>query len=252
MDKKTIQLSNGETRKVMLARALLIRPRLLILDNPLTGLDQDYRKHLKAILGNLMKDDMRFIIVTSRQDEILPGITHVLMIEDQKIISTGPKKEVLEIISARKIWECSSSIAYNLMAPQTPELHLHFPSEITSFNAVCSGFFDSVGLYRRCSPEQRRTAGLWMENLGLLKYDGTMFHNLSDGTQRLILIARAMVKQPVLLVMDEPCQGLDAGNRHRVLRLVDAIGNQMDVTVIFVSHDPEHIPGSITHKLTLN
>ena len=95
-------------------------------------------------------------------------------------------------------------------------------------------------------------ARTWMENLGCLKYTETLFNRLSDGMQRLILIARAMVKMPVLLVMDEPCQGLDAVNRNRVLNIIDALGKHLNVTIIFVSHDVDELPGIITHKLTLN
>ena len=91
-----------------------------------------------------------------------------------------------------------------------------------------------------------------MENLELSKYSETMFDKLSDGTQRLILIARALVKQPLLLIMDEPCQGLDQENRNRVLNLVDSIGNQLDTTVIFVTHDINELPRIITNRLTLS
>jgi len=343
--KKIIQLSNGETRKVMLARALLTRPRLLILENPFTGLDQGYRKQLTTILEDLMNTRLRVVIVTSRQDEIVSGISHLLLVEHQKILSIGPKKEVLDKISRRKIRKSSPQSEFLLSVPQqppkaykaddvlvdmkkvnisyngvpvlrnidwkikkgehwalvgpngsgkttllslilgdnpqayannitlfgrqkgtgesiweikqkigfiSPEFHLHFPPGISGFDAVCSGFFDSVGLYRRCSQQQHQMARLWLENLGLLKYSETMFDKLSDGIQRLILIARALVKQPILLVMDEPCQGLDSGNRQMVLNIVDAIGKQLDVTTIYVTHDVDEIPGIITHKLTLN
>lgn len=346
INKKIIQLSNGETRKVMLARALLTGPRLLILDNPFTGLDRDYRRRLTDILEKLMHDRLRVIIMTSRQDEILPAITHVMVVEDRQTVALGPKEKVLDQAAVRRMWQGFSSIDFNLRTPHqpgprpdygpgdvvvdmkdinisyngvpvlrdidwtikkgqhwalagpngsgkttllsliagdnprayanditlfgrrrgtgeslwevkqkigfiSPELHLHFPRQITAFDAVCSGFFDSSGLYRRCSNAQRQMAGSWMENLGLIKYRDTLLDNLSDGTQRLILIARALVKQPLLLIMDEPCQGLDAGNRHRVLNLVDAIGNQLEVTIIFVTHDIDELPGIITHTLTL-
>ena len=91
-----------------------------------------------------------------------------------------------------------------------------------------------------------------METLGLAEYRDTPFARLSDGIQRLILIARAMVKQPLLLLMDEPCQGLDPGNRERVLKLVDTIGSHLAVTIVFVTHEINELPSLITHKLTLN
>ena len=345
LKKKITHLSNGETRKVMLTRALLTRPRLLILENPFSGLDQGYRKQLSTILEDLMDTRLRVVIVTSRQDEIVAGISHLLLVEHQKVVAIGPKKEVLDEISRRKVRKSSPQNEFQLSVPQqpsktyeagdvlvamkkiyisyngvpvlrnidwkikkgehwalvgpngsgkttllslilgdnpqayanditlfgrrkgtgesiwevkqkigfvSPELHLHFPLDISGFDAVCSGFFDSVGLYRRCSQEQRQIAGLWMENLGLSKYSETMFDKLSDGTQRLILIARALVKQPLLLIMDEPCQGLDQENRNRVLNLVDSIGNQLGTTVIFVTHDIDELPRIITNRLTLS
>jgi molybdate transport system ATP-binding protein len=69
--------------------------------------------------------------------------------------------------------------------------------------------------------------------------------------QRLCLLARALVKNPSLLVLDEPTQGLDATQQRFFVRLVDAICAQSDVTLVYVSHYREHIPRAVTKELML-
>jgi molybdate transport system ATP-binding protein len=85
----------------------------------------------------------------------------------------------------------------------------------------------------------------------MLRVGELEFGALSEGEQRLILIARALVKGPELLVFDEPCQGLDAANRDRVLRLVEAIGEHVASSLIYVSHQRDALPRIITHVLRL-
>jgi len=346
LKKKMIQLSNGEMRKVMLAMALLKKPRMLILDNPFTGLDSRFRTRLKKILKDVMKGEMRIMVVTSRRDEILPDITHLLVVENEQIIAKGQKEILLNATVVRKLWNLAQPVECDVCLPQNlkpqerhqaakalvhmkdvtisyddtkvlqhinwtvksgehwallgpngsgkttllslilgdnpqayanditlfdrrkgsggsiwdikrnigfvgSELHLHYPRHLSGFDVVCSGFFDSVGLYRRCSPEQRHSAKLWMQDLGLSKFAEASFDRLSDGIQRMILVIRAIVKHPLLLILDEPCQGLDGGNRHRILKLVDAIGNYMNTVIIFVTHDFTELPRIITHILRL-
>jgi molybdate transport system ATP-binding protein len=77
------------------------------------------------------------------------------------------------------------------------------------------------------------------------------FDLLSFGERRMILLARAVVKSPEILVLDEPCQGLDPANRKRILALVDVIGRQPRTQVLYVSHHPEEMPACITHHLDL-
>jgi molybdate transport system ATP-binding protein len=128
-------------------------------------------------------------------------------------------------------------------------LHLYYPRHATCFDVVCSGFFDSVGLYRRPSAPQREYALAWMRRLGLECVEAA-FADVSEGEQRLALVARAMVKNPALLVLDEPCQGLDADNRDRVLQAIDSAGSQAGL--IYVTHRADELPRCITHVLNLD
>lgn len=131
------------------------------------------------------------------------------------------------------------------------ELQVRYRKAVTAADVVISGFFDSIGLYRKASAAQQAAAGAWMAGLGLQALAVKKFNHLSHGEQRMVLLARAMVKPPALLVLDEPCQGLDTGNRRLVLQAVDRIAARGSTTILFVSHHPDEIPACITHYLLL-
>jgi molybdate transport system ATP-binding protein len=149
--------------------------------------------------------------------------------------------------SGESIWEIKQHIGH-----VSPELHLYYPKQISCFDVVCSGFFDSVGLYTRCSPQQRRTAERWMEQLGLQPRADRLFTEISEGEQRLVLLARTLVKDPLLLILDEPCQGLDSSNKKWILHVVDAIGQQLETSIIYVTHDTDQLPQVITRIMRLD
>ena len=107
------------------------------------------------------------------------------------------------------------------------------------FKVILSGFYDSIGLYQPASQEQKLIATKWLEILELEMLKDRDFLKLSYGQQRMVLIARAMVKKPPLLILDEPCQGLDPHNRIRMLKIIDRIGNETDTQLIYVTHFPE-------------
>jgi molybdate transport system ATP-binding protein len=104
---------------------------------------------------------------------------------------------------------------------------------------LLSGLFDSIGLYQKPEASQRARALEWLEWLELGVAPGAAFRELSFGQQRLVLIARAAIKVPPLLVMDEPTAGLDTDNRSRVLELVESLCAQQRSTVLMVTHRPE-------------
>jgi len=114
---------------------------------------------------------------------------------------------------------------------------------------VCSGFFDSVGLYRYCTRQQEQTARMWLQKTGVQDLAPQLFSKLSFGQQRMVLIVRAMVKTPRLLILDEPCNGLDPSNRQRLLKMLDVIGRSGATNLLYVSHRPDEMPACITRRL---
>lgn len=116
---------------------------------------------------------------------------------------------------------------------------------------VVSGFFDSIGIYSDPSPRQLEIAQEWLELLHMDHRTGDTFRELSYGEQRLVLLARAMVKQPDLLILDEPCQGLDDVNREMVLKLVDHLARTGNTQILYVTHHPEDEIPSITNSMEL-
>jgi molybdate transport system ATP-binding protein len=148
--------------------------------------------------------------------------------------------------SGESIWSVKQHIGW-----MSPELHMYYPKHFTCLQAVCSGFFDSVGLYAACSPEQQAAVQSWMKRLGISQYAHAALSDVSHGEQRVVFMARALVKHPQLLVLDEPCQGLDAENRDQILSTIDLLGRQTDMTMIYVTHDVDQMPDVITHVLAL-
>lgn len=122
---------------------------------------------------------------------------------------------------------------------------------VSVFETVCSGFFDSVGLYKSCTPEQKAAARHWIHRLGIEDLQDCPLPHLSKGQRALVLITRAMVKSPLLLLLDEPCAGLDAGTRQQVLDLVEWIGSSTATDLIYVTHYQQELVPCITHKLQL-
>ena len=146
--------------------------------------------------------------------------------------------------TGESIWDIKQKIGLI-----SSEFQIRYRKALKALDVVLSGFFDSVGLYRRCTAAQRRIAMQWIEFLQLADRSDKLFNQLSYGEQRLILLARAMVKLPLVLILDEPCQGLDRTNRQMVLSLIDAIATTQKTHILFVTHYPNEIPDCITHIL---
>jgi molybdate transport system ATP-binding protein len=132
-----------------------------------------------------------------------------------------------------------------------PEAQIHYSPGVTVREAICSGFFDSIGLFELCSDEQAAAATAWAQALDLGGLIDRPFGSLSDGQKRLVLLVRALVKTPRLLVLDEPCQGLDDAHTRKVLQIVDSLGRERALSIIYVTHEPHEIPRCITHVLRL-
>ncbi len=143
------------------------------------------------------------------------------------------------------IWDIKKAIGI-----VSADLMLKHVYEMKAESVVLSGFFDSIGLYKTANPEQKNKAGEWINNLGIQDLVKKNYQQLSFGQKRLILIARAVVKSPKILVLDEPCHGLDTQNRKKVLDMIEEIGNT-STNLLLVTHNPEEIVNSITNVLEL-
>lgn len=335
------KLSTGETRKVMLIRAMASYPDLLVLDEPFDGLDvrthQVLLDHLNSLVGKVA-----MILVLNRFDECPDFISHIAYVDqgylrykidrsDEQAFSevyqlmhlkmtklevppadpsqvlppldpeqplvkisnaqvsygdtvifkglswtiephqhwqlTGPngsgKTALLSLItgdhpqcyvndicvfgfqrgSGESIWQIKQFIGYVSTA-----LQWEYRVSTSLRNVVISGFYDSIGLYSKSTEKQREIADQWLALLGMQNRADQPFNQLSYGDQRLLLIARAMVKHPPLLILDEPCLGLDDMNRQLVLALIERICQYVGTSVVYVNHHPEDkIPGIDQH-----
>jgi molybdate transport system ATP-binding protein len=146
--------------------------------------------------------------------------------------------------SGESIWDIKKHIGY-----VSPALHLEYRVNTSVLNVVLSGYFDSIGLYEQPGDEKISLALAWLKLLGLKHEANSSFKSLSFGQQRLILIIRALVKHPPLLILDEPLQGLDSISRELVRRFIEFFIKNGKTQVLFVSHHSEDAPKGITDSL---
>lgn len=344
MDRAFRKLSTGETRKVILIRALTSRPDLLVLDEPFDGLDRDSLAWLQDQLG-VLAATVPMVMVLNRFDECPDFITHVAYLDGGRLVHqvnrsdqpamdelrqllhlqttdleipmadpasalppldpaeplarltgatvkyesntvfdgldwtvepnqhwqvSGPngsgKTCLLSLItgdhpqcyvndinvfgfqrgSGESIWEIKQYIGYVSTA-----LQWEYRVSTSLRNVIISGFFDSIGLYSKSSDVQKAIADQWLALLGMSARADEPFNGLSYGEQRLVLIARAMVKHPPLLILDEPCLGLDDMNRQLVLALIERICMSNQTTVLYVNHREQDRIRGIDNNLTL-
>jgi molybdate transport system ATP-binding protein len=115
-------------------------------------------------------------------------------------------------------------------------LHLQYRVSCKAIEVILSGFYDSIGLYQQPSKKEIQVAREWLEILHMSQYANTSFRELEYGQQRLLLIARAIVKQPALLILDEPYQGLDYLGRRLVKNTLELIAKENLSQLLYVSH----------------
>jgi molybdate transport system ATP-binding protein len=133
--------------------------------------------------------------------------------------------------SGETIWELKRQLGI-----VSASLHRDHRVTGSALHIVLSGFHDSIGLYDAVTPQQIEHARRWLQLTGMEAKTNVAFRQLSYGEQRLVLVARALVKQPALLILDEPTQGLDAVNRLRVLYFLEHMATQALTTIVMVSH----------------
>lgn len=148
--------------------------------------------------------------------------------------------------TGESIWEIKKHIGY-----VSPEMHRAYLKNLPAIEIVASGLHDSIGLYKRPQESQMATCEWWMDIFGIAGLKDKPFLQLSSGEQRLALLARAFVKDPELLILDEPLHGLDTYNRRRVKAIIEAFCRRRDKTLIMVTHYESELPGNIDHRLFL-
>ena len=148
--------------------------------------------------------------------------------------------------SGESIWDIKRHIGY-----VSPEMHRSYRQNIPAIEIVASGLKDTVGLYTRPSEPEKVQCRKWLDALGIGHLEERKFMEMSSGEQRLVLLARAFVKEPDLLILDEPLHGLDDVNRRMVKDLVDQYCADPSITLIYVTHYQEELPRCIDHALFL-
>ena len=344
LDRAFRKLSTGETRKLLMVRALASRPDLLVLDEPFDGLDASALPMLQAHLASVA-DRVPMVLVLNRFDEVPGFVTDVAHVDAGRLVRavrrddrtaydelrrllhlkaadvelpsvdpvdrlppldsdaplvrlngasirygdtvifegldwtirpgehwqlSGPngsgKTGLLSLItgdhpqcyvnditvfghrrgSGESVWEIKRFVGYVSTA-----LQVEYRVSASCRNVVLSGFHDSIGVYTKSTDAQVRVADEWLALLGMAGRADESFARLSYGDRRLLLIARAMVKRPPLLILDEPCLGLDDANRQLVLALIGRICAGEGTTVLYVNHHAgDRVPG-IERRLAL-
>lgn len=339
LDETLIKLSNGETRRLLIAAALIKNPKVLLLDHPLTGLDVKTRAEFNKLLQLIIETGTTVILATDPW-EIPTPVTHVAVMQNGEIIAKTARKEFhpekfnfihthpVDINSlktlvtyspqqfntilhmknvnveydGRKIldqinWQIKAGERWSLSGPNgagkstllslingdnpqayandiilfdrqrgtgesiwdikrqtgfvSPELYQYFPTDSSCLHVIESGFYDTIGLFRPTDPAKEDICLQWMKLLKLDKYAYKLFSHVPSSAQRLCLLARALVKSPALLILDEPTQALDASQTQFFTKLIDDICSISNVTLIYVTHYQHHIPKAVTKHLKI-
>lgn len=148
--------------------------------------------------------------------------------------------------TGESIWDIKRHIGY-----VSPEMHRAYQRDLPAIRIVASGLKDSIGLYVKPNESEYDICRFWMQIFGLEGLENQTFLKLSSGQQRLVLLARAFVKDPELLILDEPLHGLDNVNRQLAKDVIDTFCQRRNKTLIMVSHYADELPRCIDHSLTL-
>ncbi|MFC0308287.1 molybdate ABC transporter ATP-binding protein ModF [Gallibacterium trehalosifermentans] len=338
LDRPFKLLSTGEARKILLAKALIEQPDLLILDEPFEGLDFASQQQWLTLLSQL-KQHLTIVLVINRLTDIPIWADSIALLHQCQLITQQPTQLILnsdifnqlcyaeksthipipppanprillpekldtifdlsevtvkygdKIILDKLNWQvktgehwwikgpngCGKSTLLSLINGDHPQafnnkvklfgkqrgsgetvweikqyigflsnhFHLDYRVNCSALMVIISGYFDSIGVYQHIDENTRLNALQWLQRINMEKFANTPFRALSWGQQRLLLIARALVKQPPILILDEPLMGLDALNRHLVLTFIDQLIQNSHTQLFFVSHHLEDKPNCI-------
>ena len=148
--------------------------------------------------------------------------------------------------SGESIWDIKKHIGY-----VSPEMHRSYKRNLPAIRIVASGLMDSIGLYAVPNPQDYDKCRWWLDIFGIGDLADKPFLQLSSGEQRLVLLARAFVKDPQLLILDEPLHGLDLWNRRLTKDVIETFCQRKGKTLIMVTHYQEELPNVITNHLFL-
>ncbi|MEO5911088.1 MAG: ATP-binding cassette domain-containing protein [Pelobium sp.] len=147
--------------------------------------------------------------------------------------------------SGESVWDIKQHIGLI-----SPEFHWYFDSASTVWQSVASGFYDSVGLFQELPYTKSTQVDQLIAYFGLTEIKNDLLSSLSLGKQRLVLLARTIIKNPELLILDEPCQGLDKQQTANFNQLVDELCNN-GMTVIYVGHFESQLPNCLNKRIVL-
>ena len=148
--------------------------------------------------------------------------------------------------SGESIWDIKKHIGY-----VSPEMHRSYKRNLPAIRIVASGLMDSIGLYAVPNTQDYDKCRWWLDMFGIGHLADKPFLQLSSGEQRLVLLARAFVKDPQLLILDEPLHGLDLWNRRLTKDIIETFCQRRGKTLIMVTHYQEELPNNITNNLFL-
>lgn len=148
--------------------------------------------------------------------------------------------------SGESIWDIKKHIGY-----VSPEMHRSYKRNLPAIRIVASGLMDSIGLYAIPNAQDYDKCRWWLDIFGIGELADKPFLQLSSGEQRLVLLARAFVKDPQLLILDEPLHGLDLWNRRLTKDVIETFCQRKGKTLIMVTHYQEELPNIITNHLFL-
>lgn len=148
--------------------------------------------------------------------------------------------------TGESIWDIKKKIGF-----VSPELQLYCEQDLPVWKLVASGLFDTAGLYQELTDKELQTVFDYIHLIGIQEIAERRFDQLSTGEQRLAFLARALVKNPPLLILDEPCQGLDYSQMMHFRSIIDHIVPAFNKTLIYVTHYEEELPECIDARLDI-